>query len=134
MANLRAGTAKILVCAFLSSFAGVAQVQPGQLAQDQTTNSFLPAQQSSSTDRHSLTVGQKYQLALKRTFDPAEILRLTLSAGIDHWRNYPSEWGQGWDAFGVRVASALGQQFVREHLDSVLASSITKIRGTSAPG
>ena len=115
MANLRTAS-RLLAFAFLSGFAGVAQVQPGQLPQDQTHN-FLPAQQSSSTDRHSLTEGQKYRLALARTFDPAEILRLSLSAGIDHWRNYPSEWGQGWDAFGVRVASALGQQLVREQLE-----------------
>ena len=118
MANLRTVTTRLVACAFLSSFAGFAQVQPGQLPQDQTTKNFFPAQQSSSTDRHSLTIGQKYRLALKRTFDPAEILRLSLSAGLDQWRNYPSEWGQGWDAFGVRMASHFGQHLVREQLEA----------------
>jgi hypothetical protein len=94
MANLRTVTTRLVACAFLSSFTGFAQFQPGQLPQDQTTNNFFGAQQSSSTDRHSLTIGRKYRLALKRTFDPAEILRLSLSAGIGHWRNSPLSGGK----------------------------------------
>jgi hypothetical protein len=106
--------AELLAFAVLAGSSVFAQVQPGQLPD---RNNFAASMQSSSSDRHSLTLGEKYRLSLKRTFDPVEIFRLSTSAAINHWRNYPSEWGQGWDAFGVRVASQLGQQLVREQLE-----------------
>ena len=128
MANLTKAATKIVACALLSSLAALAQVQPGQLASDPDTSSSTDTSNSIDTSNSTittspsinsgaLTVGEKYQVALQRIFDPAEILRLSLGAGIDQWRNYPSEWGQGWDAFGVRMASALGQQLVREQLE-----------------
>jgi hypothetical protein len=106
--------AKLMAFAFLAGGTIFAQVQPGQLPD---RNNFVASEQSSSTDRHSLTLGEKYRLSLKRTFDPVEIFRLSTSAAINQWRSYPSEWGQGWDAFGVRFASQLGQQLVREQLE-----------------
>jgi len=122
MANLPKAATKIVTCALLSGLAALAQVQPGQLASNLDTSNSTDTSSSTITTSPSinsgaLTVREKYQVALERTFDPAEILRLSLGAGIDQWRNYPSEWGQGWDAFGVRMASALGQQLVREQLE-----------------
>jgi hypothetical protein len=113
MRNLQKATARIVIWACLTGVAAVAQVQPGQLVSSTDSPTITT---SPSIDSQPLTIGEKYQIALQRTFDPAEIMRLTLSAGLDQWRNYPSEWGQGWDAFGVRVASALGQQLVRQQL------------------
>lgn len=106
--------AKLMAVAFLAGSTVFAQIQPGQL---QEGNNFAASEQSSSTDRQSLTLREKYQLALKRTFEPAEILRLSVSAAWNQKRNYPSEWGQGWDAFGVRMASQVGQQMVREQIE-----------------
>jgi hypothetical protein len=97
-----------VTCIFLSSIAVLAQVQPGQLA----------TQASPSIASEPLSIGEKYQLALQRTFDPVEIFRMSLSAGLDQERNYPSEWGQGWDAFGVRMASHFGQHLIREQLEA----------------
>ncbi len=107
--------AKLMAFAFLAGSTVFGQVQPGQLPD--RNNFATTAQFSSSTDRHSLTLDEKYRLSLKRTFDPVEIFRLSASAAINQGRNYPSEWGQGWDAFGVRIASQLGQQLVREQLE-----------------
>jgi len=73
---------------------------------------------SPSIDSEPLSLREKYQLALQRTFDPVEIFRMGLSAGLDQERNYPSEWGQGWDAFGVRMASHFGQHLIREQLEA----------------
>jgi hypothetical protein len=106
--------AKLIAFTFVAGSTVFAQIQPGQLAE---MNNFAASTQSSSTDRHSLTLGEKYRMSLKRTFDPVEIFRLSTSAAINQGRNYPSEWGQGWDAFGVRIASQLGQQLVREQLE-----------------
>jgi hypothetical protein len=106
--------AKLTALAFLAGSTVFAQIQPGQLPE---RNNFAGTQQSSSTDRHSLTLGEKYRLSLTHTFEPAEIFRLSLSAAWNQKRNYPSEWGQGWDAFGVRMATQIGQQLVREQLE-----------------
>jgi hypothetical protein len=117
MTKLQTASARIMLCACLTGAAALAQIQPGQLASNAAPDPDSPVVTTSpSINSEPLTVGEKYQVALQRTLDPAEILRLTLSAGINQWRDYPSEWGQGWDAFGVRVASALGQQLVRQQI------------------
>ena len=43
--------------------------------------------------------------------------RIALGAGWDQLRNYPDEWGQGWDAFGVRMASGFGQHWAKEEIE-----------------
>ncbi len=81
-----------------------AQVQqPGQLP-------------TAATDTEPLTLKEKYRIAVNRTIDPVEFVRIAFGAAIDQARNYPEEWGQGWDAFGVRMASGFGQQLVREQI------------------
>jgi hypothetical protein len=105
---------KLMAAALVAGSTVFAQIQPGQLP---AGKKFATSEQSSSTDRHALTLTQKYQLALRHTFEPAELFRLSLSAAWNQKRNYPSEWGQGWDAFGVRMASQVGQQLVREQLE-----------------
>ncbi len=67
--------------------------------------------------RTPLTVREKYHLALTRSIEPAEIGRIAMGAALDQWRNYPEEWGQGWDAFGVRMASGFGQHLIKEHIE-----------------
>jgi len=91
--------------ALLLSPALFAQVQqPGQLAGD-------------SSNTEPLTLREKYRIALNRSVDPIEFVRIAFGAGIDQARDYPREWGQGWNAFGVRVASGFGQQLVREQIE-----------------
>ncbi len=76
-----------------------------------------PGQLPSQADTEPLTLGEKYRVALNCSVDPVEFLRIGLGAGLDQARNYPREWGQGWDAFGVRVASGFGQQLIREQIE-----------------
>jgi hypothetical protein len=76
-----------------------------------------PGQLPSQADSEPLTLGEKYRIALDRSVDPVEFLRVALGAGLDQARNYPREWGQGWDAFGVRTASGFGQQLVGEQIE-----------------
>lgn len=95
---------RLAACAFLLAPALFGQVpQPGQ----------LPAQ----AETEPLTLGEKYRVALNRSVDPVEFVRIAFGAGLDQARNYPREWGQGWNAFGVRVASGFGQQLVREQIE-----------------
>lgn len=85
-------------------------LQPGQLAND-------PPSANSQTNSEPLTLGEKYKLSLDHTFDPLEWVRIAFGAAIDQADNYPSDWGQGWDAFGVRMASGFGQHIIREQLE-----------------
>jgi len=106
----------------MKSFACALLCWASLLAQDPPANSAstkpAPAQpgQLSPTEPAPLTLKQKYRVALNRSIDPAELVRIALGAGFDQLRDYPDEWGQGWDAFGVRVASGFGQQLVREQI------------------
>jgi len=97
-------SACLATCALVLSSALFSQVQqPGQLPTD-------------STNTEPLTLKEKYRIALNRSVDPIEFVRIAAGAAIDQARNYPEEWGQGWDAFGVRMASGFGQQLVREQI------------------
>lgn len=86
--------------------------QPGQLSTDRPGSASNPPANS-----EPLTLGEKYKLAIDRSVDPLEIVRIALGATLDQARNYPEEWGQGWDAFGVRVASGFGQHLVKEQIE-----------------
>jgi len=103
---------QLTLSATLCCVAAFAQIQPGQPASRQrdTSSASQPALEP-------LTVGEKYRLALKRSLDPTEAFRLSVSAGINQARNYPEEWGQGWDAFAVRLASGFGQHLIKEQLE-----------------
>jgi hypothetical protein len=98
-------SARLVTCTLLISPVLFGQVQqPGQLPTD-------------STNTEPLTLKEKYRIALNRSVDPIEFVRIAFAAGFDQARNYPEEWGQGWDAFGVRMASGFGQQLVREQIE-----------------
>ena len=101
---------RLTLSAAVCCVSAFAQIQPGQPASQQQDK-------SNASQAEPLTVGEKYRLALKRSLDPTEVLRLSVAAGYNQARNYPEEWGQGWDAFGVRVASGFGQHFIKEQLE-----------------
>jgi hypothetical protein len=46
-------------------------------------------------------------------FDVENFVFAGIGAGLDQWRDRPSEWGQGWGAFGERYASHIGQYGVQ---------------------
>ena len=48
------------------------------------------------------------------TFGPDSIISAVATAGIQQARNKPPDWGQGWDAYGVRVASNFGVNLVTQ--------------------
>lgn len=55
-----------------------------------------------------LTAKEKLELRLRRIVSPMTQLGVLTGSAINQWRDEPSEWGQGWDAYGTRVASAEG--------------------------
>src|SRR5690348_18102481 len=63
-----------------------------------------------------MTVAQKYKYHMKQAVDPWGVLRGGAGAALDQWRDHPGGWGQGWDTYGVRVASHFGQNFIKQNI------------------
>jgi hypothetical protein len=71
----------------------------------------------SSTIRHPpLTTWEKFKYHMQRSVDATEFLRAGAGGALNQWRDHPTEWGQGWDSYGVRVASHFGQHFVKQQI------------------
>jgi hypothetical protein len=45
-------------------------------------------------------------------------------AGVDQWRNDPTQWGKGWDGYGKRAASDIGEFLVQETVTASLAAAM----------
>ena len=67
---------------------------------------------------------ERFERYVKDTVGPLRLARISLSAGIDQWRDNPEEWGQGMKGYGKRFASSFGrnaiQQSVTYGLDEAL--------------
>ena len=60
-----------------------------------------------------LTVGEKLKFHATETASPGFVAEMAAYAGVLHWMDVPSEWGQGWPAYGKRVGSASGATAIR---------------------
>jgi len=58
------------------------------------------------------TEREKLQLFEFDAFGPYAFAKATFAGGFQQATREPPEWGTGWDAFGVRVASSFGIQLV----------------------
>jgi hypothetical protein len=67
-----------------------------------TTFSFTP-----------LTPQGKFDFYLRKTFGLVAIGRSLSLAGINQWRDDPTEWGQGMEGYGRRFASKFGHHTIR---------------------
>jgi hypothetical protein len=61
----------------------------------------------------ALTSGDKARLMLKNSFGVYALLNRGLMAGFSHWEDHPAEWGQGWGAYGKRLANRTGRMAIR---------------------
>jgi len=57
---------------------------------------------------------ERFERYVKDTVGPLRLARITLSAGIDQWRDNPEEWGQGMKGYGKRFASSLGRNAIQQ--------------------
>lgn len=103
----------ILNAAFLAG----QESQPAPAAQGQSEqDKALAEKRKLVAQPPPLTVREKYRYTLQRSFGAQEMVVMTAGAGLDQWDRHPDEWGEGWDAFGVRVASHFGQNLVKQHI------------------
>jgi len=59
-----------------------------------------------------ITGQQRWQQYMETTFSPIAGLGAITGAAISQGINSPEEWGQGWGAYGIRVASSYGSTLV----------------------
>jgi hypothetical protein len=81
---------------------------------------FLPAQDalpSAPVPIAPLTVRQKLGYTAVETIGPYKIAETAAVAGYNQWTDFPSEWGQGADAYGKRFVSEYGYVVVRQTLE-----------------
>jgi hypothetical protein len=93
-----------------------AQSSGSQLSQTQTPGTPVPAAVGTPPPPQGLTVKEKFKYDARHLLDVDNIVYAAMGAGVDQWRDRPSEWGQGWGAYGERYASHLGQYFIQRSI------------------
>lgn len=69
-----------------------------------------------------LTQHERTQLYLKTMVNPLGYLKAGFSAGIDQWKDKPSEWEQGASGYGKRFGNILGQYSIQRTVTFGLSS------------
>lgn len=69
-----------------------------------------------------LTQHERTQLYLKTMANPLGYLKAGFSAGIDQWKDKPSEWEQGASGYGKRFGNILGQYSIQRTVTFGLSS------------
>ena len=63
-----------------------------------------------------MSVEEKLRYDAHHLFDVDNVIFAGMGAALDQARDRPSEWGQGWAAFGQRYASHLGQHAMQRSI------------------
>jgi hypothetical protein len=85
------------------------------MAGSQTAKDFRP-----------LTRDERTALYLRSLVNPWGLAKAATSGALDQLKNKPEEWGQGWGAYGQRVANIEGQYLCQKtitYLVSLLATT-----------
>jgi hypothetical protein len=137
--KMRLTLSVLVVCSFAIILSAPVCAQSGAgtgTSSNQQQTTPAPQQQSSQggimTSHRVANVqpGQPYERPTEKdklhgylfdTFGPYPIISAVATAGIQQARNKPPDWGQGWDAYGVRVASNFGVNLVTQTTRYTLA-------------
>jgi hypothetical protein len=98
------------------SFASVLVLFPFRHSFSQERNPADPSGGASATPvrpAHPLTVEEKFDFYLKKTYGPGAWLTSASSAGVRQWLDSPPEWGQGMEGYGRRFASSMGRKTIK---------------------
>jgi hypothetical protein len=69
-----------------------------------------------SAQWQKMSIKEKLEYDGKHFFDPENIVYAGIGAAFDQAREKPSDWGEGWGAFGERYASHLGQYAIQRSI------------------
>ena len=73
-----------------------------------------------------LTVGQKFKLITRSSFDPAQFVWYGLISGIGQAEDSEKAYGQGWGAYGKRYATTMADGTVEGYMVSGIFPSVLK--------
>jgi hypothetical protein len=101
-------------------------LQSAETTRDPQTSSGAtppqPGQLPNPVSVPPLTVGDKFRYRIVGSFSLRGLLGNVVGAAIGQAMNTPSEWGQGWGAYGERYASGLGGTLSRQTFAFTLES------------
>lgn len=110
--------------------------QPGQTAQQPdssggskdrlfyTLPNFLTLENAANVP--PLTVGQKFKLITRSSFDPVEFAWYGLIAAIGQANNSESAYGQGWGAYGKRYATSMADGVIEGYMTSGVLPAVLR--------
>ena len=75
-------------------------------------------------DAAPLTSKQKYKLAVVVSKDPATFVLVGITAGLEHWENDLSGYGQGFGGFAKRYAASYGDNLSSTFLSAAILPSL----------
>jgi len=80
----------------------------------------------SSQQLPPLTVGQKFKIVTRSSFDPFQFAWYAAISGISQATNSEPGYGQGWGAYGVRYAAAMGDGLIEAYMVGAVFPSALK--------
>ena len=95
---------------------------PAQENSTQEQNGPAVPVAAKSTTAAPLTVGKRFEIYLKDTYDPLTFVGAAFSGGIDQLRNEPHEWEQGGRGYARRFGSWFGQVGIKDTIQFGVAA------------
>lgn len=89
---------------------------------DHLFNYLNMAGTAKASDFRPLTQPQRTHIYLKTMVNPVGYLKVGFSAGIDQWKDKPSEWEQGASGYSKRFANIFGQYSIQRTVTFGLGS------------
>jgi hypothetical protein len=117
-------SSKLFLCSLLWSVLCVFPLRAQEPSNPPSSN-ILASVSSPDDPANPLAVEDKFTLYLKRTYGPGAFLKSGAIAGINQARNRPVEWGRGWDGYGDRFESSMGQRAVA----NTISFGVAALRG-----
>ncbi|HZS54463.1 MAG TPA: hypothetical protein VFA65_08670 [Bryobacteraceae bacterium] len=106
------------------AFATEARGQAILKAVDSFENYLNMAGSSTAKDFRPLSQKERNNLYLRSLTNSWGFAKAAASGAIDHLHNKPEEWGQGWGAYGERVANIEGQYVIQKTVTYLIASPL----------
>jgi len=104
--------------------AGTAESKPSPVSRtvDHLFNYLNMAGAEKASQFQPLTQRQRTQIYVKTMVNPLGYLKAGFSAGLDQWKDKPTEWEQGASGYGKRFANILGQYSIQRTVTFGLSS------------
>ena len=112
----RAFAALLLALAGAGQLAGQTETQAPEAPDNATPASSDSASGPQSPQWSRLGVQDKLRYDARHFVAYENFIYAGIGAGVDQWRNRPSEWGQGWGAYTERYASHIGQYAIQRSI------------------